>query len=276
MELPRLASTTTIDAVVEALLDHGCVVVEALAPSDLCDAVAAELAPWLDRTPVGSDEFSGFSTRRTGALLARVPSSVSLIAHPLVLGATERVLARDGAQFQLHLTQAITIGPDAPAQQLHRDHWCFNFHKFPVDLDVEVSTIWALDDFTAENGATRVVPDSHRTTGMPFTEADAVQAVMPRGSVVLYLGGTVHAGGANRSAAPRTGINVDYSLAWLRQEENQYLSVPREIAAQLPEAVQRLMGYALGAYALGYVDDARDPISVLHPERPVDSSFGVR
>jgi ectoine hydroxylase-related dioxygenase (phytanoyl-CoA dioxygenase family) len=89
---------------------------------------------------------------------------------------------------------------------------------------------------------------------------------MPRGSVVLYTGRTVHGGGANDSDAWRTGVNVDYVLGWLRQEENQYLSVPRDVAAALPEEVQRLMGYQLGAYALGYVDDLRDPIRVLQGE----------
>lgn len=199
-----------------------------------------------------------------------------MIAHPTVLGAVEQVLGQGNARFQLHLTQAISIGPGSPAQQLHRDQWCFDFHPFPLDLDVEVSSIWALDDFTEANGATHVVPDSHRTQGMPYTEADTERAVMPRGSIVLYLGSTVHGGGANTTDQVRTGVNVDYSLAWLRQEENQYLSVPREVAATLPEPVQRLMGYALGAYALGYVDDARDPITVLDPDREQDSSFSMR
>jgi ectoine hydroxylase-related dioxygenase (phytanoyl-CoA dioxygenase family) len=98
---------------------------------------------------------------------------------------------------------------------------------------------------------------------MPYTPADTQPAVMSRGSVVLYLGSTVHGGGANLSEQSRTGINVDYSLGWLRQEENQYLSVPRDVAARLPEEVQRLMGYSMGAYALGYIDDARDPILAL-------------
>jgi ectoine hydroxylase-related dioxygenase (phytanoyl-CoA dioxygenase family) len=178
--------------------------------------------------------------------------------------------------FQLHLTQAISIGPGAPAQQLHRDHWCFDFHAFPAGVDVEVATIWALTDFTTTNGATRIVPDSHRTEGMPFTDADTEAAVMPRGSVVLYVGSTVHGGGANQSDAVRVGVNVDYALGWLRQEENQYLSVPPEIAARLPEPVQRLMGYAMGGYALGYIDDARDPLCALHPDRTSGSSFDVR
>ena len=81
---------------------------------------------------------------RTGALLARSPSSVDMIAHPTVLAVVDAMLGKRDTKYQLHLTQAIAIGPDSPVQQLHRDHWCFNFNRFPVDLDVEVSTIWAL------------------------------------------------------------------------------------------------------------------------------------
>lgn len=277
MGITRLPADTTADEITRELNDHGAVIVERLAPPELCDRVEAELAPWLERTPVGGDDFTGRNTRRTGALLARVPSSVEMIAHPLVLEVVRGALCPERGRYQLHLTQAITIGPGSPAQQLHRDHWCFDFHPFPVGLNVEVSSIWALCDFTEENGATRVVPDSHRTEGQPYSDADAVQAVMPRGSVVLYLGSTVHGGGANRSGTHRTGVNVDYTLSWLRQEENQYLSVPFEVAAQLPEPVQRLMGYSMGAYALGYIDDTRDPIEVLRANAPsVAGSFDDR
>ena len=275
MTIPRFTADADITAVVTALEDHGCAIVERLADDDLCDRVEAELAPWMARTPTGGDEFTGRNTRRTGALLARSPSSVDLIAHPTVLGVVDALLGRKGTKYQLHLTQAIAIGPDSPAQQLHRDHWCFNFHRFPVDLDVEVSTIWSLCDFTEQNGATRVIPGTHRSEGLEYSHADATAAEMPRGSVVLYLGGTVHGGGANTTDAVRTGINVDYTLGWLRQEENQYLSVPQEIAASLPERVQRLMGYDYGAYALGYIDDARDPITALDPDRTTASSFAV-
>ena len=95
---------------------------------------------------------------------------------------------------------------------------------------------------------------------------------MPRGSVVLYTGRTVHGGGANRSDSWRTGINVDYVLGWLRQEENQYLSVPLDVVRDLPERVQRLMGYGLGAYALGYIDDVRDPITLVRGGAGGDAS----
>jgi ectoine hydroxylase-related dioxygenase (phytanoyl-CoA dioxygenase family) len=113
---------------------------------------------------------------------------------------------------------------------------------------------------------------------MPYTDTDAEPAEMPAGSVVMYVGGCVHGGGANRSDDVRTGINVDYVLGWLRQEENQYLSVPRDVARDLPEDIQRLMGYRLGAFALGYIDDLRDPIEVLRDggEGPGPGSFAVR
>ena len=275
MDIPRLTADIGAEPVVEALAEHGCVIIEELATPDLCDAVAEELRPWIERTPLGGDDFSGRNTRRTGALLARSEGVVELIANPLILDAVGGVLADGQTRFQLHLTQAISIGPGSPAQQLHRDHWCFNFFPFPAGFNVEVATIWALTDFTEENGATRVIPDSHRSEGMPYAAADAQAAVMPRGSVVIYLGSTVHGGGANLSEETRTGINVDYSLAWLRQEENQYLSVPRDVAARLPEEVQRLMGYSMGAYALGYIDDARDPILALREGTDTESGSSL-
>jgi ectoine hydroxylase-related dioxygenase (phytanoyl-CoA dioxygenase family) len=108
------------------------------------------------------------------------------------------------------------------------------------------------------------VPGSHRADDpRAFTIDDTVPAEMPRGSVVLYTGRTVHGGGANRTDAWRTGVNVDYVLGWLRQEENQYLSIPIEVVRELPERMQRLLGYEMGAYALGYIDDVRSPMALL-------------
>jgi len=264
IDIPRFDAVASSDQVATALRDHGVAIVERLAPDALCDRVADELEPHIAATPTGGDEFTGAHTRRTGALLARAPSTAEMIAHPLVLDVADAVLWEKKTTFQLHLTQAITIGPGAEAQYLHRDQWCFDFFPFPDDMHVEVSTIWALCDFTEANGATRVVPDSH-TDADPrsWTMADSHAAEMPRGSVVLYTGRTVHGGGANTSDQTRTGINVDYVLGWLRQEENQYLSVPIDVVRHLPERVQRLMGYEMGAYALGYVDDVRNPMRLL-------------
>ena len=251
------------------MLEHGAAIIERLVSDDVCDRLRAELEPWIDTTPAGGDDFSGKSTRRTGALLARSVASRDLIANPLVLDTVDKVLWPSKTTFQLHLTQAITIGPGSPAQQLHRDQWCFDFFEFPGDVQVEVGSMWALDAFTEQNGATRVALGSHRED-VTLKNSDSfatVPAEMPAGSIVLYTGRTVHGGGANRSDADRIGINIDYALGWLRQEENQYLSVPLEVARDLPENIQRLMGYRQGAYALGYIDDSRDPIDVLRPDR---------
>jgi|SRR5579862_2267729 len=131
-----------------------------------------------------------------------------------------------------------------------------------------------MTDFTASNGGTRLVPGSHLLEDRrEFAEGDSEPAEMPAGSVLLYTGSLYHGAGANRSDGVRYGLNITYAVSWLRQEENQYLSVPHEIARELPEPLLRLMGYARGAYALGYVDDLRDPLEVLHGSGAA-TSFG--
>ena len=270
--IPRYGNDTNAATVSAALRDHGAVIIERLLDDATCDRLHAELQPWLDDTPVGADDFSGRNTRRTGGLLTRAPSSAELVAHPLVLDVVDQTLWPKKTTFQLHLTQSIAIGPGSPAQYLHRDHWCFDFFPFPRDVDVEVSTIWALTDFTEERGATRVVPDSHRTDDdVHYTPDQSVPAEMPRGSVVLYLGSTVHGGGENRSDQVRIGINVDYVLGWLRQEENQYLTYSLDEVRTFPERIQRLVGYEPGAYALGYVDGGRSPMTLLSDEPLTDT-----
>jgi len=150
---------------------------------------------------------------------------------------------------------------------LHRDQWAFDMYPFAKDYQVIVNAIWAMTDFTAQNGATRVVPGSHTFEDrLRFTEADTEPVEMSKGSLFLYPGTTYHGGGANRSDTNRTGISLSYSASWLRQEENQYLAVPREIARTLPEELLRLIGYQRGAYALGYVDDLRDPMEFVRPD----------
>ena len=270
-EIPRFSASVSVDEVVTALSSHGAVIIEQLASPELCDRIQAEMEPHLAATRPGRDGFEGSHTRRPGALLARSLSSAEMIAHDLVLAVVDKVLWSQKTTFQLHLTQAICIGPGESAQLLHRDQWSFDFFEFPSDMEVEVSTMWALTEFTEANGATRVAVGKNGLSDAEvgaLTQEDTVAASMPRGSVVIYTGRTVHGGGANTTDADRVGINVDYVLGWLRQEENQYLSVPKEIAAALPEKVQRLMGYQMGAYALGYMDDLRDPIRFLREADP--------
>ena len=267
MDVPRVGSDAGIDEVESALRAAGCVVVERLVPIADMDRIEADLEPFLDATPPGGDEFTGFNTRRTGSLLARSRDFGRLAAHPTVLGTLDRVLGDHATTYQLHLTQVIDIGPGAPAQIVHRDQWAFDFFPFPAGFEVECHTMWAMTDFTEENGATRVIPGSHRFEDkLRPTVDETVPAEMPKGSVLFYLGSLYHGGGANRSASARRGVNVGYTLSWLRQEENQYLACPPEVARELPEDLARLAGYRRGAYALGYYGDLRDPYDAVRGE----------
>jgi hypothetical protein len=266
MTLEHLPPSARPTEVLAALGRDGAVIVDRLVPTELMERARAELAPWLEATPFGPDGFSGRRTRRTGGLVGRSATCRELVMHPLVLDATRELLT-GATSFQLHLTQVIAIGPDEPAQKIHRDQWAYDFFPFHKGYEVQCNTIWAMTDFTEENGATRVIAGSnHFDDGLDLDGSDSVPAEMVQGSVLFYTGSVYHGGGANRSTATRYGVNITYNRSWLRQEENQYLSVPLEVARTLPLELLRLMGYARGAYALGYVDDLRDPIEVVRPD----------
>jgi len=278
MEVPRLGAGASADEAVAALRGAGCVIVERVLDGTMLDEIDAELDPFIQATAFGADDFAGLRTRRTGALLARSRAFREMAAHPLVLGTLDRVLGDHATSYQLHLTQVIEIGPGEPAQLVHRDQWAFDFFPFPAGYEVECHTMWAMTDFTEENGATRVIPGSHTWADKLRPSVDeTVPAEMPRGSLFLYVGSVYHGGGANRSTMPRRGINVGYTLSWLRQEENQYLACPPEIARELPESLARLAGYQRGAYALGYYGDLQDPIDALREQPPTGpASFSTR
>jgi ectoine hydroxylase-related dioxygenase (phytanoyl-CoA dioxygenase family) len=239
------------------------------------DQIRAELEPYLAATGGGNTDFLGDTTRRTGALIARSPTARSLMTHPTVIDTLDLVLGDHASTFQIDLTQLVTIAPGAPAQMIHRDQWSFDRYQFPRGFEAEVATMWAVTDFTEEMGATRMVVGSHRWEDDPDEVDPALSspAVMTKGSVLLYTGSVFHGGGANTTTTSRIGMNVGYSLGWLRQEENQYLACPPEIARTLPEGLLRLMGYQRGSYAIGYVDDLREPLDWLYDSPAFISDF---
>ncbi len=274
MPIERLSADANGAQVAAALVRDGCAIVERLVPRAVLDRARDELQPFIDATPFGPDDFAGRRTRRTGGLLARSATCRELVMHPLVLDAVRTALGH-ATSVQLHLTQLIGIGPNEPGQLIHRDQWAFDFFPFPSGYEVQCNTIWAMTDFTEANGATRVIPGSHRREDrLQFQEGDTEPAEMPAGSVLFYTGALYHGGGANRSTEVRQGLNLTYALSWLRQEENQYLAVPADIARTFPEPLLRLMGYARGAYALGYVGDLRDPLDVLLGRDTHANAFG--
>ncbi|MEE9414491.1 MAG: phytanoyl-CoA dioxygenase family protein, partial [Acidimicrobiales bacterium] len=269
----HLPNTTVPDEIVEVIRRDGCVVVDELVSPEMIDDLLDEMGPYVEANEVGPDDFTGRNTKRTGGLVARSATARELVTKPLVLGTVKAFLAQ-ATNFQLHLTQLISIGPDSPAQAIHRDQWAFDFFPFPKGYEVQCNTLWAATDFTEQNGATRVIVGSnHDDDGLQFTPADSEPAEMAKGSVLFYSGSIYHGGGANRSDRTRVGINITYNVAWLRQEENQYLSVPPEIAGGLDDDLLRLLGYDKGAYALGYVDDMRDPLAVLRSD-PAATGMG--
>ncbi len=266
MSLQHFAPSATATDIAAALRADGAAIVDRLLDDELVDRVLNETEPHLAATAPGGDGFSGRRTRRTGSLISRSAAARELAAHRTVLGVCDEILGKNSSTYQLHLTQVIDIGPGEPAQMLHRDHWAWDAFAFPAGFEVEISTIWAMQDFTDVNGATRVVPGSHLwEDGRTPTQADTVPAEMERGSLLIYTGSVFHGGGANRSDRSRTAVNIDYCLGWLRQEENQYLSCPPEVARELPVELAKLIGYSRAAFALGYFGDTQDPIEALHP-----------
>jgi ectoine hydroxylase-related dioxygenase (phytanoyl-CoA dioxygenase family) len=264
MAVHAFDNTVAVEDIIEVLQRDGCAIVRNLVPESLMDAIYAELKPFIEVTAVGRDDFAGFRTQRTGSLVARSQSFHQLAMQPLVLDTAAKVLGPYCQKFQLHLTQVIKINPGEPAQALHQDQLVYSPFCFPKGMDCELHTMWALTDFTDENGATRVIPGSHKwEQGRTPSPDETVPAAMPKGSVLMFTGSVTHGGGANRSTEPRMGIEVGYNLGWLRQEENQYLAVPPSVARQLPEQLQKLIGYSLGGYALGYFGDVRHPKELL-------------
>jgi ectoine hydroxylase-related dioxygenase (phytanoyl-CoA dioxygenase family) len=272
--IEHLPRGTTAGEIHDVLVRDGAVVIDDLGDPATIARLTSDMRPHIEATPQGSDRFAGRQTRRTGALIARSAASHQLVQHPLVLDVAGRLL-HQATNVQLHLTQTIAIGPGQPAQPLHRDQWAFDFFPFPADHHVQCNTIWALTDFTEANGATRIVPASQDLPdSYDHTTDETVPAEMTAGSCLLYTGKVFHGGGANRSDETRIGANITYVVGWLRQEENQYLSVPRQVAETLDDDLLRLMGYSTGAYALGYIDDVRDPLEALRG-RTGTMSFGL-
>jgi ectoine hydroxylase-related dioxygenase (phytanoyl-CoA dioxygenase family) len=251
------STTTSVDEVVAALSDNGYVVVEDLLPEPDLSAARDDMHRVLAGLPRGRNPFEGAHTKRVYAVFAKTRAFDGPATHPLVLGVLDRVLGH----CQLSAPTGIEIGPGEVAQVLHHDDAIYPVPR-PHD-ELVLNTMWALDDFTEANGATRIVPGSHRWAGeQPDADTPTVAAEMTAGSVLFYLGSLWHGGGANTTDRPRLGVILEYVASWLRPQENHFLGVPAETARQLPERLQELLGYNIRPPFMGYVD-GRHPRKVL-------------
>ena len=265
MQAVHLPSNAKPEEVAATLRENGYVIVDNLVSNELMDRIDAEMSPYIEKTSFGSDAFLGLGTKRTGRLILRSPAARELIMNETAIGTTKLFLDK-ATSFHIHLTQVISVYPGSPLQSMHRDQVVFDFFPFPQDYDVQCNILWAMTDYTEEMGATRVVPFSHLDQREDYTFEDSVPAEMSRGSALFYTGKVFHGAGANNSDRIRQAINLTYAVGWLRQEENQYLATPLEVAKTLPEDLQRVMGYQLGCFGIGYVGDFEDPMSVVRPE----------
>ena len=242
-------STLTVADVLADLDREGYSIVPGILSRDEAAEIREELTAIAGDIPYGRNPFEGFHTQRIYALFKKTRRMDGPATHPLVLGVLDKVLG----QYQLSAPTGILIGPGEPAQVLHHDDGVYPLPR--PHNEVVLTCMWPFDDFTERNGATRLVPGSHRWTDRrPDDTTEVTIAEMPAGSVMFYVGTLWHGGGANRSDRPRLGVVLEYAASWLRPQENHVLGVPPDVVATLPERLQELLGYNVYPPFLGYVD----------------------
>ncbi len=285
-DLQRFDTAASAETLAGSITRHGYAIVHRLLDQETLARLASELVPHLEAVASsGDDAFMGHKTKRFGALLSRCPTTRGMVTHPLVLATADAVLGPYCARYQINYTGVMYIEPGETGQTMHRDTGLYPIQNPAPPLSL--ATMWAVTDFTAENGATRMVPGSHQWPDERVPLAEEVAAAeMPAGSVLVYVGGMIHGGGANRGNAARCGVALHYSLGWLRQEENQYLAVPMAEARGFPRQLQTLMGYDLGTVNLGFVDHkhpndvlngtAGDGPGVLGPQALMDADNAIQ
>ena len=272
-EIKHVSMDTPIERILEILdEDAGLIIDNFLSDQDL-ESIKNDLKPYLNVTRNGQDEFTGFETKRVGALMARSKTCQDLALDPLINEMADSFLGPHCESYQLHFTSAIQIGPGESSQILHRDRGVWGGY-IPRKIETQFSTVWAINDFTKENGATQVVPGSHKwhKDREPLPE-EIAYAEMKAGSVFIYTGSVLHGGGTNVTEQPRLGVFLHYAPSWLRQEENQYLSCPPEVAKDFSPELRSLIGYSKGGYVLGFFTDPEDKEGRLESVSP-EKIFG--
>lgn len=243
-------------AIVEALRFDGAVFVDGLVDAATLGRLRVDLQAILADSAVGHHEYLGYRTRRTGRLFAKTRAADAVAVDPFVL----RILEDLMGEIQLTAPSAIELFPGEVA-----GHWHHDDEFYPLSRphpDVVCNVLVAIDDFTAANGATRVVPGSNRwdVPGDPTPNDPIDIAELAAGSAVIMTGATIHAAGANTTDKPRIGLALEYAAAWLRPQETLTLSVPPAIAVQAPKRLQELLGYGSTSTGLGHVGGAEPSV----------------
>lgn len=250
-------NTPEIEKDFEILMRDGYVIIEGLISREACVAIKEEGLALLGQT--GRNPFEGHQTQRVYNVLSKTRMTDQLAAHPRILGLMDRLFEPG---FLLSQSQIINILPGEAPQALHHDD---AFYRLPRPRQpLGAATVWAIDDFTEDNGATVIIPGSHRWGGDRVAQrSEAIPAVMPAGSVIFFLGTTWHGGGKNTSDAARFGITHQYCEAYVRQQENYLLELSKEIVRLLSPELQSLVGYSIYPPFMGMVEG-------MHPLRTLE------
>jgi ectoine hydroxylase-related dioxygenase (phytanoyl-CoA dioxygenase family) len=282
-----VSSSDDVSADLAQIESQGFVVMPSLLSEPEIAETKALLAPHLRGSLMGRNDFEGHRTERVYALVGRGKVFERLVEHPRVLAICDALL---DPNYLLTASQAININPGETPQAFHTDDL---FYRIPRPRKaISVSTIVAVDAFTSENGATQVVPGSHRWddgqiaqlgSEIDFTTAARedriprpsrplpaglpgrlVDVTMAPGSAIVFLGTLVHRGGENRSAKPRLALSNQYCEPWARQQENYSLAIPPARVRELSPRVQALLGYSIHPPFMGHVGG-------VHPRRLLDA-----
>ena len=247
-----------VEADLAALDRDGYVIWENLLDTEECRQIREVVRPWLEHT--GRNSFEGLRTQRIYSVLSRTRVCDRLVDNPRVLAVLDQLLMPN---YLLSALQAINIQPGEIAQLAHHDD---GFYPIPRPrAPLTAATIWAIDDFTADNGATMVIPGSHRWGQRPPNPEDqAIPVVMPAGSCVFFVGTLWHGGGANNTTRERLAVTAQYCQPWLRPMEAFTLSISREIARTVSDDIRRMLGYSIHPPFVGAVDG-------LHPLRLLET-----
>ena len=250
------ADPARVATLAEQLQQDGYIIIENLLSKDTVDSVREAAVPLFEHA--GRNNFEGLQTHRLYSVLEKTRVCDALVEHPLVLGILDRIFLPNYLLSQL---QVINILSGEARQPVHYDG---AWYRVPRPRPaINAATIFAIDDFTEDNGATYLIPGSHTwgdRTPTPEEEAARVPAVMPAGSMLLFLGTLWHGGGENSSDAARMAVTAQYCEPWCRQQENFSLSISREVASQCSEHIQRMLGYSIYGPFMGFVDGK-------HPKR---------
>ncbi len=292
LAIRRFSPEDDMMEVVDEIQNNGVAVIENLFPSQIIDSLLEKLLPELDLQEPGGGSFFGSKKRSLMSLFGRGACfSEHLLLNEKLLQVADGILlpdfpmaARNAGKapsvfeggwpakapdprvgpnchhYRINASVAMQVCQGGTDQPLHRDEWRYlpYMHRDPEGPEYSLAFMVAMSDFTADNGATRFIPGSNRwSQNRRPLDKEVVQAVMPKGSVAVWLGSVFHGLGTNETVEPRNGLIFSYAIDRMTQEENQFVAVPWALARTLPKKAQQLIGYR-SSQGLNFIEGLED------------------